>query len=531
MQTIAAGAKTGNLDDQDYNGFLHRFAERAAARIQNNVLFTTDVQNLWDIYLDSFHEESRQHHNCHACQRFIETYGGIVTIGTDGVSHPILWEKTDGTSDLADPIGRMCDAVAKAKVTGVFLSSEKVWGQPVTGIWRHLSVENPKVFTHALYKAHQVAAEKTTEYATVSKCLSEFTLDQLEEAVRILDADALDRSEKTLGQAVWLRDLARARMERRPRQRTAITWLAVATAPTGFCHPRASMISTLLDDLAVGMSFEEVAARWQKKMHPLRYQRPQALPKDGAIKAAEEIVAKLGTAGSLARRFALLEDVPVRLWTPAPPAAPVTPAGGVFGRLRPSTQSPSVTLPEQRMTWEKFASSVLPTADRLEFGVPREPQNYGVFTTAVNPDAPPIFQWDSPDRRNPIAWYVWMGGSPAYQFGLTVGSWVDVLAITEKPPHLYDTKIAHHNRGLMLVLQGAKDTKNKGSGIFPECLLSDYHPIKSVIEKFSNTDMVGAAPEGQLAQGLILDKGHPWNTLLRITSKGKTALYRLDRWD
>lgn len=528
--TTIAAAKAGNLDDDGYHQFVDRFRARAHARIQENVLFTTDADNLWEIYLDSFPEDQRQHHNCHACRRFIQTYGSITSIDENGVSHPLLWEESDADPNTAGAIYRMCKAVERAKVTGVFLSSEPVWGQHVTGVWRHLSVENPKVFKHPLYAAHQVAAEKKTEYATVSKCLSEFTIEQLEEAVRILEADALDRTEKVLGQAVWLRDLknftGRGNIFRNK------IWLAVATAPSGFCHPRASMISTLLDDLAAGLPFGTISERWQKKMHPLRYQRPTAPPKDGAIRQAEEVVAKLGTAGSLARRFALLAELPVRLWTPAPAAPMVAPTGGVFARLRPSTASPAVTLPEQRQTWEKFAATVLPTADRIEYHVPLTSQNYVVLTTAVNEDAPPIFQWDSLEQRNPFAWYVWYGGSPAHQFSLSRDSWVDVLALTEKPPHFYDTTMAHHERGIILVLQGAQDTKNHGSGIFPETLRAEYHAIKSVIEAHSTRDVVQPAPAGQLAQGLVLDKGRAWDrALLRVTTKGKTALYRLDRWD
>lgn len=528
----AVAAKAGNLSDDDYHQFVDRFRARAHARIQKNVLFTTDADNLWEIYLDSFPEDQRQHHNCHACRRFIQAYGNIVAIGEDGVVHPLLWEEGDADSPSSSvAILNLCRAVQKAKVTGVFLSSEPVWGQHITGIWRHMSVENPKVFSHPLYKAHQVAAEKATEYATVSKCLSEFTIDQLEEAVRILQADALDRTEKVLGQALWLRDLKKMQASAVGMNRKNLLWRAVATAPSGFCHPRASMISTLLDDLAAGLPFETVSERWTKKMHPLRYQRPTAPPKDGAIQQAEEVVGKLGTAGSLARRFATLQELPVRLWTPAPAGAGPKPGGSVFGHLRAATPSPSVTLPEQRLTWEKFAATVLPTTDRIEFHVPLRSQLYVVFTTAVNDDAPPILQWDAPERRNPFAWYVWHGGSPPHQFGLLRDSWVDVLALTEKPPHFYDTTaFTHHSRGLVLILNGAEDTQNSGSGIFPECLLSEYHGIRSVIEAHSRKDVVQPA-SGQKAQGLLLDKGNGWNALLRVTTKGKSALYRLDRWD
>src|SRR5690606_29886312 len=231
----------------------------------------------------------------------------------------------------------------------------------------------------------------------------------------------------------WLRDLKDKVYITRGSQRTNLVWLAVATAPAGFCHPRASMIGTLLEDIAAGKSYDEVAAAFAAKMHPLRYQRPQAAPAAGTIAAAERRVQELGIQRSLPRRFARLDEVQA-LWRPAPKKNDA-PASGVFGHLKPKTAKPTsaaMNIPAQTMTWVKFRDEVLPTAERIELRAP-EHGPYVALVTAVNMDAPPILQWDQEDARNPVSWYFWNGGSNARSFGLNGGSYVEVEAVALKP--------------------------------------------------------------------------------------------------
>ena len=72
--------------------------------------------------------------------------------------------------------------------------------------------------------------------------------------------------------------LHEARASKRGPAADNLTWLAVATAPAGFCHVRSSMIGTLLEDVAAGMPFDAIKQRFDAKMHPLQYQRPTAMP-------------------------------------------------------------------------------------------------------------------------------------------------------------------------------------------------------------------------------------------------------------
>jgi hypothetical protein len=291
------------------------------------------------------------------------------------------------------------------------------------------------------------------------------------------------------------------------------------------------MIGTLLEDIASGMDFADVSRRFQSKMHPLQYQRPQAAPSAGTIAQAEKIVGQLGAAGSLARRFARIDEVQA-LWKPK--QTPETKGEGVFGHLKAkgAPEPLNMTIPPQTMTWDKFSRTVLPDADSIEFYARAARDHYAVLLTAVNPDAPPILQWDDPEHRNPVSWYVWHGGSAPEQFGLRTGSLVPVSAVTFKPSMWGDPegKHSHQGQAVIFLLEGAKETRQSGAALFPEILKAEFHGVRSVIEAYSRSAEIEGI-ENSTACGILLQKGSNWEHMFRVTTKGKAVDYRLDRWD
>lgn len=523
----------GNNADAYYDGFLARVNARFLANINGGTepLFTTDADELWGLYLGSFQDEDdRQYHNCHECRQFIERFGSLVTIDAAGMTASAIWNEDDAPDAYKPALTAMAKAVRRAKVTGVFLSADRVWGTPKTSVWHHLSVTPPAVILHkrATLTAGQTMAEKREDFKTVMTALNEFTPAHLETALTLLRTESLYRSEKVLGQAEWLQTLHAARASAHGAGKANVVWRAVATAPAGFCHPRSSMIGTLLEDIAAGKEFSEVSRAFAAKMHPLAYQRPQAAPTAGAIAAAEKIVQQLGAAGSLARRFALLEEVQA-LWKPAP-AKEQQPAEGVFGHLKPKgAETSSMSIPAQTMTWDKFQRTVLPTAERIEFLAPRH-GSYTALVTAVNSDAPPILQWDREDARNPVSWYFWNGGSSASSFGLPGGKFVSVDAIALKPS-MWNGGHEHHGAGVMFVLAGARESKQAGAALFPEILKAEFHGIRSVLEAYSRSASIEGMEEPHAA-GVMLNKGErSWDATLRVWAGSKSIDYRLDRWD
>lgn len=541
--TVTTGEDT---DDDQYGAFLASLQTRYDAAMAGGArLFTTTATGLFDAFLAVLPEDRRQHYKCHACKRFVERFGGLVTISLDGAVEPIMWNCGTVPLIFRSSVNAMSRAVVKARVTGVFLCEEKTWGMPNNKsakppyVWRHMAVVPPASIVHKpspIQSTEQAAAEKLQEYEMLCRGLDEFPIEIVRQAHALLTTGNLYRSEKCIGVAKWLLELHEARAETENTvARDNMVWLAVASAPAGFCHIRSGMIGTLLEDIAAGLEFADIKAKFDAKMNPLLYQRPQAAPSAGNIAQAEKIVASLKAAGALDRRFATLDDIQA-LWKPKAAAPKPEKAGGVFCHLKPKATPAAVPIdqPPVTMTWEKFQRVVLPGAEVIEFYVPTQNAPYAALVTAANPDAPPILQWDREEKRNPVSWYLYHGGSQPEAWNLRSGVYHPVTAIALQPS-MWDRELAHQGAAVFVLLDGARDTRrdggySAGGGFFPECLRSEYHGVRSTMEAYARSAIV-AGSEQASACGIKLEKGSPWNYLFRVASKGVQTTYKLDRWD
>jgi hypothetical protein len=542
MIAISSHAVETRHDDEDasYSALL-----ASMVGINAGPLFTTDAASLYDVFLDALPPGRRQHYECRPCRTFVDRFGGLVTIEPDGQARSLLWNAwTAPAVFFAGAIRAVAAALSKAKVTGVFLSSEKVWGVPSTksakspsGAWHHMHIVPDVDMVHrptVLLTSAKVMAEKVHDYGMLQRGLAEFPVEIVQQAHTLLTTGGLYRSEKCIGVAKWLLDLHEARLATKHKvHRENLVWRAVATAPAGFPHVRTTMIATLFEDIVARKDFANIKRSFDAKMAPLQYMRPQAAPTDGQLAAAESIIAKLGAAGALARRYARLEDVVSKaIWTPKPPSEPSVQAG-VFDHLRkgPKTQE-TIDVPTQTLTWEKFRRTVLPTAQKIEMLVP-DIGNFFAFVTAVNHEAPPILQWDIEGRRNPVSWYLYNGGSPATRWKLAGGSYVDVDAITLQPTLWGIPELAgasRHGDGAHFILRGSADTAKPGLALFPEILKNDFHGIRSAIEAFSAAGKLDGA-ESASACGLCLQQSGQQPLTVRVAIAGARVLYRIDRWD
>jgi hypothetical protein len=528
--TAAIASVAEHTHEAEYANLRNSVREAFAAALAAGRLFTTDASDLFDLYLDKLPGE-RQVHNCTACRRFVKDYGGLVAISADGHAIPAMWDADLAPDYYGVTVRALYAASKKARVTGPFMSREGVWGIPRTGEWSHFSVEPPASikFRHGILTPNQAMAVKREDFRTVATALADFTPAMLAEALRLLEAETLARSERFIGPVKWLADLHAARAAAKDsRIRDNLLWRAVAAAPDGFCHPRASVVGSLLEDIAAGLAFADIKARFNAKLHPLQYQRPQAAPSAGNIAAAEKIVERMGIAPSLERRFARLDELEA-IWKPkAPHAAPK--GATVFGHLqsKDAAESVAVNMPTLTMTWVKFAAKILPGAEAVQFAVPSH-GNFIAFTSATNMDAPPILKWDREDKRNPVAWYVYHGGSTASQWGLRVG-WCKMNAACLPPPQWGDKPMPELGTGVVLVLDGAADTRSgQGNALFPESLHGELHAVRATIEAYSRRAEIGGREEAS-ACGYHLGKGRI-NVTLRVTSAGQLTDYRIDRWD
>lgn len=501
-------------------------------------LFTTDVSGLWDAYLNSFSDPvERQHHNCHECRRFIEKYFGLVVINELGNTWPAFIPTPETAIvpvEYAASINNIFKRVCAAKVTGVFISNEKRWGIPKTGDWTHFSVTPPKsmIFDSKVKTPFQAMAEARENYAMLMRACADFKDGTISAAISMVNSGVLDRSDKFKGHLEWFRD-AKGTISQRGRQGRNKAWLAVASAPAGWRNVRSGVIGSLLEDLQdKDLSNEDVKRRFNAKLDPLKYQRPEKTS-EGNLDAAEKLIAKLGLQNSLRRRFARLEDMRP-IWTPTK-GQPETSEGGVFGALRKSAKNEGIAIGAQTMTWGKFSSKFLNNAAKIEFETNRTPGNYCGVLTAADPDAPPIIRWDSPENRNPVSWYVYSGGSHPHQWGLSTETWVEVTGISrlpcdrDLPQGVFNLQFAD---GVILHLASARDQRNRSAGLFPEILISELHPIRATMEAFSRANPAEGDDEAT-ANGYMLSGGKRYSMCrLRVTDKsGNTLLVTIDRWD
>jgi hypothetical protein len=505
-------------------------------------LFTTNVtKSLYFDFLDALPLARRQHYNCRCCETFTREFGGLVTIDASGQTIPVLWSG-QYPSFFKEAIARMNKLVKAAQVTGIFLSADLVWGQPQNGPWTHLSITPP---SRMLYKgivktADQMMAERREDFRTMRTALRELPLDAIQQAVPLLEGNALARSEVLLDRAKWFRDVHLACAEAPKTRRDNLLWRAVALAPAGFCHPRSGMLGVLLEDIISGMDFAQVKRRFDKNMDPLLKSRPQAAPTKGNIARAEGIIEKLNASGALARRYARLDEIEA-LWRPAAPKIErVVKEAGVFSHLVPKNTSsktgPSSTMPVPpvTMTFVKFRETVLPTAQSMMIQLPLNAWNYTALVTAEHAEAPPIIQWDREDMRNPFSWYLYPTRSMPNQWRLRGGRKIKVNAVTLLPPMWHgneDGKMhSHQGRAVIFVLDGARDTVNPSLALFPEILRSELHEVRATIEQFSRQGKLGGEAEAS-ACGVMFRNEAGWGSVEVTNSFGTTTVYHLDRWD
>jgi hypothetical protein len=501
-------------------------------------LFTTATTNLFSIFLEALPPDFRQNHTCASCRQFVERYGGIVTIDPEGKTIPVMWNPELVPEVYASAVAKLASVVAGAAIDNIFLDDRHIWGTPVTGNWEHFSVVPGKDFIFEstnIYTIDQIIAQKQQEYQMLLRGLADFPLAVAKQAYSLLSNETLYRSEACIGIAKWFLDLQQQRQSAQNRRlRENLTWLAVANAPPGFCHIRSGMLGTLLEDIQNGLTFQQIAERFNAKMNPLQYLRPTAPPKVGNIAQAEKIIEQLQTAGALDRRFAKLEDLQA-LWVPRP-TKPKVERKGIFGHLKTgkTKAQQQIALPPIVMTWEKFARTILPTAKTIEYFVPASQQSYMALVTAKNPEAPPIIQWDTADYRNPVTWYFYANGSLPSHWNLRSDAYCAVTAIVLQPSLWnHPENFAHKGEKAFLILQNAKDKQYvKGAGFFPESLKSEYHGIRSTMEAYAKNAVLEGKDEAT-ACGIGLQKGGSWDLLLLCvtTQDNLQVKYQLDRWD
>ncbi len=539
---------SGTGDGEDSPSYRAMLSQLTANFTKNTktatVLFSVaaDKSVLWNLYLNQFPVDHRQHYTCNECRKFFERYADLVTIDAKGNAKSIMFSESPA-GDFGYVFDNLRAVIEGSTVEKLFVTEEKKWGIAVTGVWEHFAVVPQKKFVHVpvldtegkpLETAYQIEAEKTAEFKTMVRALVEYSAQTLETAMSIINSEALYRGEAVQAPAKWLQDVILTQNKtKNARNRHNLLWLAVATAPVGFAKPRGTKVGALLDNIVAGLDLTEIRALFAAVMDPTKYNRPQSAPAAGNIQQGEKVIGALGLTSALDRRFATLEDIR-KLWAPRPIHAGGT--GGVFGHLAPrdrkKEEAKYLSLPSKKMTLEKFVTTVVPTAQEIEveMGVSMP---FIALLTQADPTANPILQWDDAKNRNPVSWYVYPKGAAPSQWGAKVGQFVKVNALTAGPSQWNPKiKLPQHGERLIFVLDGVRDSQgeNVGLGLFPEYLISELHSVRKTIEAHSASGKLQGLRDAT-ASGVVYGKGDASSLFVRVKTGSSVQLIEIDRWD
>lgn len=515
-----------------------------AVRDDVTPLFTTDAADLYTLFLENIPEAARQCYNCSTCRRFVNQFGRLVSINAEsGKQTAIMWSG-QVPEFFQQAVATIKSKVEAANITGVFVTDKTELGCAKTGIWTHMAVDVPKkiIYKGRIGTTFQEAARKAEDYKVLRSSIAKYPQKDVETAVNLLRSDALYRGEQILPMAEWF--LETIKLAHGKADANNILWYRAASAPRGFCHIPAGMVGTLLDDIMEGYSVSAIKDRFNEKMHPLQYQRPQAAPTAGNVKRAEEIVAKLGLEKSLERRYAHLDEVQA-IWKPVKEDSSqrdkgillekTTAFGGVFAGIpikkKRSEDKYQMEAPETVITFEKFRRTVLTSAEKMELLVTDHNDSYAALLTAAHSDAPPIIQWDREDERNPFSWYLYINGSSCEQWNLSPG-WNAVTAVVLQPNMWSGRPCGFNTNGAMFIVEGAKDLKGPSSAcLFPNFLKGELYEVRATIEAYSNNTKLVGNEDADACGLLIQSSSKNLSVKLRVTTDVGVALYKIDRWD
>jgi hypothetical protein len=367
-------------------------------------LFKTNVgkDELWEFYLNSFPEgtnkifKERREYDCQSCKQFIRVCGNVVAIiDNEPVS---IWDITvDGY--YQEVASKMADFVRSFPVKDVFYHGERDLGTDFNRQiledgqvikWEHFFFRLPKTFVKKNV-AHDIGECRSTK-EVFQRGLDEITFESAEMVIELIDQNSLYRGEENRTSVDFFLKHKKAYSKLPDEKKDYYTWdesLKVGPA----ARVRNTAIGTLLVDLSEGMELDQAVKSFETKVAPMNYKRPTALITKGMIKKAEDKVEELGISDSLARRYAVAEDITINNVLFANREAKK--AMSVFDELAAETKEDAKKFDHvESVDIETFVKNILPKAESIELMLENKHVNNLMSLIApVNKDAKGIFKW------------------------------------------------------------------------------------------------------------------------------------------
>lgn len=380
-----------------------------------SVLFITDLDRdeLWNTYLNGFEDPiEKQEHNCHCCRSFIKNYGNIVIIDKNHCISTI-WDFIPH-KQFAKSVGNLADLVLSSKVRDIFVAESATLGTstsvqryelvglgiqqlmkiPIT--WNHFFLQIPGKFVNTRSESRESIMGIARDNKNVFKrSLDELTLDSIETVLELIAQNSLYKGNEYKGMLTEFLKHKKAYVKSANKDNYCWNYSQNAGAVAKI---RNTAIGTLLIDLSEGKELDKSVEAFERVVAPTNYKRPKALVTKGMIEQAEKAISELGYADSLARRFAVAEDISINnLLFVNRDAKKAT---GVFEEMKEDVAINPKTLKKvEEIGIDDFIKNVLPTIKSVQLLFENQHLNNLVSLIAAKNNAPIMFKWS-----NDISW-------------------------------------------------------------------------------------------------------------------------------
>jgi hypothetical protein len=355
---------------------------------------------LWEHYLASFPEGSnpmfreRTEHDCSTCRNFVKNIGAVVYAKGDEILS--VWDVDAGDEVYQTVADAMSSFVKSLPIVSHFIVGEPSYGSAKTNhkneSWDHFYAKVPAVF---MWKnnASDYIGERSNDVNGLRRSILEITDEAIEIVGDLISQDSLFKGKENK----WAIDLL-LKYKREynaletEHEKSVFLW----THAKPQTRIRGTMFGTLLVDLSEDEDLEVAVKKYEDKASGTNHQRPKALVTQKMIDSAKKLVVEMDLEDSLARRYAVREDISVNDVLFVDGSIKKSLLGGAFDTIKPTKKSvPELTNVEE-ISIKDFLKNVLPKAEQIEMFVKNSHKpNFVSLIAPVHPDAKPLFKWDN----------------------------------------------------------------------------------------------------------------------------------------
>lgn len=381
---------------------IKKALEKHFEEMSNSNLFRVELDRdkVFQVYLEAFPEETRQHYNCNCCKSFLRQFGGIVCIQNNKMI--TLWD-FEAPEEYEKPVKALRKYVKSLPIIAPLFvdfakcGTDKNPDKANNIIWEHLYIKVPKkyVFKDPGFKINEVVTGKSV----FKRALEEISENSVSTILELIDQNSIYRGAQYKELLSNFEKIQKQYKNVPEKSRDNFCWDSYYTNES-VARLRNTAIGTLLVDLSEGKDLDKAVGAFEAMVAPANYKRSQSLVSPKMVEQARIKLEELGMTNSLLRRQLTTKDLNVNnsLFTYRTTQAQLE---DVFEQVKKDAIVHPKTLSKvEEVRIDKFISDILPKVK--SFKVLLENSHLNNFVTLVGPqeqDDKSMFQW-----QNNVSW-------------------------------------------------------------------------------------------------------------------------------